>query len=129
MANPSALITEPIGPVLWRQSLPTAIGIVFMILVNLIDTYWASKLGTDELAAMSFTFPIIGIVMNISIGLMIGTSVVIARTIGAGDEATAKQISTHALILGMLIVLVVSGVGLLTQNLLFFIRFCYFILI
>ena len=119
MANPSALITEPIGPVLWRQSLPTAIGIVFMILVNLIDTYWASKLGTDELAAMSFTFPIIGIVMNISIGLMIGTSVVIARTIGAGDEAKAKQISTHALILGMLIVLVVSGVGLLTQNLLF----------
>ena len=95
MANPSALITEPIGPVLWRQSLPTAVGIVFMILVNLIDTYWASKLGTDELAAMSFTFPIIGIVMNISIGLMIGTSVVIARTIGAGDEEKAKQISTR----------------------------------
>ena len=57
---------------------------------------------------MSFTFPIIGIVMNISIGLMIGTSVVVARMIGSGDEAKAKLISTHALILGMLIVLAVT---------------------
>ena len=119
MATQSTLITDPIGPVLWKQSVPTAIGVVFMILVNLIDTYWAAKLGTNELAAMSFTFPIIGIVMNISIGLMIGTSVVIARTVGAGEDEKAKRISTHALILGMLIVLVVSGAGLLTQNLLF----------
>ena len=49
---------------------------------------------------------------------MIGTSVVIARTIGAGMKKSQANLYTCT-ILGMLIVLVVSGVGLLTQDLLF----------
>ena len=76
-----------------------------MILVNLIDTDWAPQLGTDELAAMSFTFPIIGIVVNVSIGLMIGTSVVVARIIGACEVQEAKNLSTHSIFLGIRFVL------------------------
>ena len=119
MAEPSPILTEPVGKVLRDQSVPMAVGLVFMILVNLIDTYWASKLGTDELAAMSFSFPVIGVVVNVSIGLMIGTSVAVARVLGAGQRARANRISTHALLLGVVIVGVVSGVGLLTQDALF----------
>jgi putative MATE family efflux protein len=96
-----------------------AVGIVFMIAVNLIDTYWAGQLGTDELAAMSFAFPVIGIVLNISLGLMIGTSVAVARAVGSGDDSLARRLATHALVLGVAIVGLVTGVGVVTQDLLF----------
>lgn len=113
------LLTEPVGPVLRKQSTPMAVGVVFMLLVNLIDTYWVSFLGSEELAAMSFTFPVVGVVLNVSLGLMIGTSVAISRVLGAGDEGLAGRLSTHAMLLGLLIVGAVSGLGLLTQRPLF----------
>jgi putative MATE family efflux protein len=111
-----SLLDGPVGRVLWEQSVPMAVGVVFMLAVNLIDTYWAAQLGTDELAAMSFAFPIIGIVMNVSIGLMIGTSVAVARVVGAGDLPVAKRIAAHAIFLGIGVVVLVTGLGLATQD-------------
>lgn len=96
-----------------------AVGLVFMIVVNLIDTYWAGQLGTDELAAMSFSFPVIGVVVNITIGLMVGTSVAIARVLGQGKREEADRLSTHALLLGVLVVACISGLGLATQDAVF----------
>ena len=56
------------------------VGMVAMIMVNLIDT-WVSRLGTDALAAMSFTFPVASLVINISLGLLVGTSVAVSRSV------------------------------------------------
>lgn len=116
MAEPSPLLTGPVKTVLRQQSVPMAVGLVFMIVVNLIDTYWAGQLGTDELAAMSFSFPVIGVIVNITIGLMIGTSVAIARVLGQGRREAADRLSTHALLLGVLIVTIISVSGYLTQD-------------
>jgi len=119
MEKNNPLLDGDIATVLRKQSIPMGIGAICMILVNLIDTYWASQLGTNELAALSFTFPIIGILINISIGLMIGTSVAIARVIGAGNMDEAKSLSTHAIYLGLIIVVFVAGFGILSQEQLF----------
>lgn len=119
MSAPINLLEGDVRTVLRKQSTPMAVGVVFMILVNLIDTYWAGQLGTDELAAMSFAFPVIGVIINVSLGLMIGTSVAIARVVGAGEAAQARRLATHSLMLGVVIVAVVSGLGLLTQDLVF----------
>lgn len=119
MAAPINLLEGNVTTVLRKQSTPMAVGVVFMILVNLIDTYWAGQLGTEELAAMSFAFPVIGVIINVSLGLMIGTSVAVSRQVGAGDEAQARRLATHSLLLGIVIVGLVSGGGLLTQDLVF----------
>ncbi len=102
-----------------EMSLPMVVGLVAMIFVNLIDTYWVSRLGTEALAAMTFTFPVSSIVINIALGLMIGTSVAVARAIGAGKEAEARHLTTHAAVLAILVVAVVSGLGLAVQKPLF----------
>ncbi|MCO4773884.1 MAG: MATE family efflux transporter [Deltaproteobacteria bacterium] len=119
MAETKNLLEGDIGTTLKDLSVPMGVGVIFMILVNLIDTYWASRLGTDELAAMSFAFPVVGIVINVSIGLMIGTSVAVARVVGAGDDLTGRRLAAHSLILGFLLVGIVTGVGISTQDLLF----------
>ncbi|MBX2799598.1 MAG: MATE family efflux transporter [Myxococcales bacterium] len=96
-----------------------AVGVVAMFGVNLIDTYWASRLGTDALAAMSFAFPVIGVVLSVSVGLMIGTSVAVSRVVGEGRVATARRLATHAMLLALGIVVLLAGIGWVTIDPLF----------
>ena len=72
MASKTSLIEGDVSTVLRQFAIPMGFGLICMILVNVIDTYWVSKLGTQELAAMSLSFPVIGFVTSISFGLMIG---------------------------------------------------------
>jgi putative MATE family efflux protein len=115
-----ATLTEgPIRPALVRLALPMALGIVALIAVNLVDTYFVGQLGTDELAAMSFGFPVVMLVMAATLGLSVGTTSAIARAIGGGDERQVRRLTTHALILGIAVVALLSGLGLLSQRFVF----------
>ena len=68
---------------------------------------------------MTFTFPVVGLVINLSLGIMIGTSTAVARAIGQGKAAAASRLTTHACILAILSVLLVAALGLLTQDFIF----------
>lgn len=116
MANKSSLVEGDVATVLRQFAIPMGFGLICIILVNVIDTYWVSKLGTHELAAMSLSFPVIGFITNISFGLMIGATTAISRTIGAGDQQAVKKITTHAIILGLIVVLIVTALGLTLQS-------------
>ena len=47
-----------IGPLLYRLTSPMVLGILAIFLFNVVDTYFISLLGTQPLAAVSFTFPV-----------------------------------------------------------------------
>ena len=86
---------------------------------NLTDTYFVSQLGTRELAAMSFTFPVITILYGVSMGLGTGTASTIARTIrqiGRGETDNVRRVCSDSLMLSFLIVLVVAVAGILTTS-------------
>ncbi|MEX1365216.1 MAG: MATE family efflux transporter, partial [Nannocystaceae bacterium] len=116
MAKRAQLVEGPIGPILARLAVPMGLGIVFIIALNLADTYFVGQLGTDELAAMSFTFPVVTLVMSVVMGVGIGSTSALAREIGAGDEHAIRRLATHAIMLAFVIVVLVSGLGLLTQE-------------
>ena len=84
MAND--LTQGAIGPWLYRLTAPMVLGIMAMFLFNLVDTYFISMLGTLPLAAVSFTFPVTMMVMNMAIGLSIATGAVVSRAIGQKDH-------------------------------------------
>lgn len=119
MARRAELLTGPIGPSIARLAIPMALGIVFIIAIDLCDTYFVGLLGTAELAAMSFTFPVISLAVSTVMGISIGATSALSREIGAGDEQAVRRLATHAMLLAVLIVLLVSGVGLLTQDYVF----------
>lgn len=83
------LVSGEIRPVLMQLTLPMVYGIVAIFLFNLVDTYFVSLLGTDYLAAISFTFPVTMTVMNLAIGLSIAVGSVVARAIGQKNHAQA----------------------------------------
>ncbi|MEL6472088.1 MAG: MATE family efflux transporter, partial [Cyanobacteria bacterium J06623_4] len=55
MAKP--LTEGPIRQQLTRLTLPMVGGIFAIVAFNLADTFYIGQLGTQQLAAMSFTFP------------------------------------------------------------------------
>jgi len=116
----TANLTEgPIGPALKSLAVPMGFGIVFLMLVNLVDTVYVGRLGVAPLAAMSFTFPVVTAVMAIAMGLGVGSTSAIARAIGHGDQARVRRLATHAMVLAMLVVALVSTLGIATQDAVF----------
>ena len=72
------MLTEgAIGPILYRMSIPMMLGIVAILVFNFVDAYYISLLGTDYLAAVSFTFPATFAVMSLILGLGVGNSTLI----------------------------------------------------
>ncbi|MEM8530613.1 MAG: MATE family efflux transporter [Chloroflexota bacterium] len=113
------LIDAPVGPTLVRLTLPMIIGILAMIAFNLVDTFFVAQLGTAELAAMSFTFPVVLVIGSLAMGLGVGTSSVISRAIGTGNDQQVRRLTTDSLVLSVLIVLVFAIIGFILIDPLF----------
>ncbi len=108
-----------VGGLLMRLTWPMLIGHFAVVAFNLTDTYFVSRLGTDELAAMGFMFPVIMLLGSLTIGLGIGTSSVLSRAIGRGSGHRVQQLATHAIVLALAIVAIFAAAGLLTIRPLF----------
>jgi Na+-driven multidrug efflux pump len=50
--------------VLFRLATPLTIGLLSIFFFNLADTYFVAQLGTRQLAAMSFTFPVVMVLLG-----------------------------------------------------------------
>jgi putative MATE family efflux protein len=94
-------------------------GMVLLMTFNLVDTFFVSLLGTQSLAAISFTFPVTFTVISLTIGLGIGTSAVIAKYLGKKDQESAKDAATTSLYLAAVVVAIISFVGYLITDELF----------
>ena len=90
---------------LLRLSLPMVWGILSVLAFSLADTYFVAQLGTKELAAMSFTFPVVTVLGSIAMGLGTGASSIIARGIGQGDRQQVQRLTTDSLLLSLSVLL------------------------
>jgi len=69
----SAKLAEgPIGATLARLAFPVLIALLGMVGFNIADTYFIARLGPHQLAAISFTFPVVMVIASLSIGLGVG---------------------------------------------------------
>ena len=86
MSSKATLVEAPVAPALAKLAVPMGIGIVFLVALNLVDTYFVGRLGTAQLAAMSFTFPVVTLVISVAMGLGVGATSAVSRAIGAGTR-------------------------------------------
>ena len=73
------------------QTLPMVFGVAAIMSVGLIDAYFIGQLGAQELAAVSFIFPITIALSSLGVGVMVGINSVIARALGEGDAERAGR--------------------------------------
>jgi putative MATE family efflux protein len=113
------LIEGPVAGHLVSMTLPMTWAVLAIMLFNATDTWFVAQLGAQPLAAMSFTFPVIMVMTSLGIGLMAGTSSVLARVVGEGDMAQVRRLATDALTLAFIISLTLSAAGVASLDLLF----------
>ncbi|MFK8029670.1 MAG: MATE family efflux transporter [Gammaproteobacteria bacterium] len=117
--TPDDILNGPIAPVLRRMTIPMIYGIAAMFLFQTVDLYFISLLGTHELAAISFTFPVTFTVISLTIGITIALSIIVGKAIGGGRKNTAARITTNAMLLGIVVVFIIAITGLKTVDGLF----------
>ncbi len=113
------MLNGEVRDTLLRLAGPMVLAMMAMVAFNLVDTMYVSWLGSKDLAAMTFTFPVIFFYAGISAGIGVGASSVIARKLGAGRHREAELLSADALILSLSIAVILSTIGYLTMDTLF----------
>jgi putative MATE family efflux protein len=99
------LTTGPVGGHLLRQGAPMTVGLIAIFSFEAVDLFFISMLGDKPLAAVSFTFPVIWLLVGIGIGFEAGASSCISRAIGKGNQHLAKRLTTDT-------VMFATGVGI-----------------
>jgi putative MATE family efflux protein len=114
-AKGRALLTEgPIGRSIFSLMVPMMLGMVAIITNNLAGAFFIARVSTDQLAAISFTFPVSFIVGSIAIALGTGTSSVVSRLFGSGNREEVRRLTLHAMLLAIAGGVVVLAIGLAT---------------
>lgn len=91
-----------------------AIGLMAVFAVDLANLFYVSMLGdTSVAAAVGFAGTINFFHVAISIGMTIGVSATVARLLGAGQSAKARQVATASLAFMVLVTVVLSAATLL----------------
>lgn len=89
-----AIVNDPIGPTIFRLTLPMIGGIIALMALGIADAYFVGQLGITSLAALSFAMPITQGVNSIGLGLGIATSVLVSRHLGEDQFNQATRIIT-----------------------------------
>ena len=117
--NVSKLVDKSIPKTIVGMAIPMLAGTFAMTMYQLTNAWFVSRLGTEALAAISFTFPVVMFIMLLIRGLGSGAIPLVAHAIGERDHKKAAILTTHALILGIPFAVAVSVLGILTITPLF----------
>lgn len=104
--------------VIWKQILlfffPILLGSFFQQLYNTVDTVIVGRaLGTEALASVGASGPILSLVYGFFIGVSSGASVVLSQAYGANDRDGVKKALHTAMALALTLGVVIAAVGIL----------------
>ncbi len=107
-----ATLTEgPIGKSIFRMAVPMLFGMIGFALFNFFDTKFVGQLGTDPLAALSYTVNTMLIMFALAFGLGTGVTASVAKAIGEGDEVKVNRLTTDGIILAIVLGTILTVVG------------------
>lgn len=118
-SNRIQLTEGPVGDSIRALMWPMMLGMIALFSYNLADTFFVGQLGTLELAAISFTFPVGFIVGAVTMGFGIGTASVCSQLFGAGKHEDVERVAVHAMLLGLITGACVIVLGIATIDPLF----------
>jgi len=111
--------TEPVLSLLLRLSIPSIIGMSVQSLYNIIDSIYIGRLSTEALSALSLAFPIQMILIAVAVGTGVGTSSLISRLLGEGNETRANIVAEHVVLVTLFFGLILGSIGYFFSNQIF----------
>lgn len=95
--NNELFTTMPVGKAVAKLAVPTVISQIIVILYSMADTFFIGKTGDpNQLAALSIAFRIFTLLTAVANLFGIGANSLIARSMGKGDDETAKKAASFS---------------------------------
>lgn len=117
--NNANLVQGNILNKLLRMTFPMMLGMLGMIIFNLVDAYYIGKLGPNQLAAITFTFPVVLVINSLSAGIALGSSVLFSQFVGESDKKSSEELICSSFILGIIVNTILMTIGIFTIELIF----------
>ena len=102
-----------IGKPLFFLSMPIVVTNLFQTAYNLADTFWLGQYSTDALAAISFAFPMVFLLISLGLGISVAGSVLVAQYTGASEEREAEYAASQTVTFALIASVILGGVGYL----------------
>jgi len=110
--NNYSLTKDPIKKLFINIAIPSSIGTIFQTLYNLVDTFFAGKISAEALAALAQTFPVYFIIIALGVGINIGTTSLIANSIGEKNYKKASLFLAQAIFIAIIVAISVTIIGI-----------------
>jgi putative MATE family efflux protein len=101
---------------LFRLSWPVALAMSLQTAFNVVDAYFVGKIGPDALAAVTMVFPVVFIMFALAVGIGVGSTSLIARSLGHRDLPAAGRAAGQSMLMFAGISVGVVGAGLVFQR-------------
>ncbi|KYH27908.1 multidrug resistance protein MdtK [Halalkalicoccus paucihalophilus] len=92
-------------------SAPIVASQVLNVGYNLADTYWVGRLGPEAVAALSYAWPIVFLMVSVGGGLTVAGTVLVAQHKGAGSFVQSHHVAGQTLSFVTLVAAVFAAVG------------------
>ncbi|MEO0444852.1 MAG: MATE family efflux transporter, partial [Verrucomicrobiota bacterium] len=113
------LTEDPIPKLLRQIAIPASVGFFFNTMYNIVDTWFAGRLGTEAQAALSVSFPVFFLILAVGTGVSQGGTALISNALGEKDEEKAQHYAVQAVTFGFLLGLLLTVAGWLAAPAMF----------
>ena len=96
-----------------KLSLPLMLLNLINTLYGIVDTFFVGKIGELEVGAVSLVTPITNCGVAFATGLSVAAIAMISRALGKNDIEKANQITTHLVILSVVLGVLITSLSLL----------------
>lgn len=78
---------------------------------QLIDTFWVGRLGTDAVAAVSLSFPVLFLLITLGTGFSISGTILVAQYWGGKNREQVNYVSSQTVSLMLIVSVIVATIG------------------
>ena len=107
-----ALTTGSIPSLSWSLAWPVMLSIFFQTLYQLVDAFWVSRVSDSAIAAVTVSQITLFMMISLTIGITVGSGVVMAMSIGRRDIPEAERVMGQSFVLNFIAAAVFTTISL-----------------
>lgn len=101
---------------LWSVAWPMMLSVFFYTLYNIVDAFWVSKISPEAIAAVSISQLTLFAMVALSMGITVGSGVIMSMHIGAKNKKEAERVLGQSFVLAVISALIFTTISLIFKN-------------
>lgn len=113
MKKINGILDGNLTKVIVKMTIPIVLGNMIQTLYNLTDTFFVSKIGGTQVAAVTFIWPIVFLIISIGQGMSVAGVSIISKSIGEGKKEEVKENIGQLFVIATILGIAIAVLGFL----------------